>query len=313
MTAATRRTLLRHLAGLCGLRLARGQQTPVFTTEIKVVNVLATVHNKTGQLIGGLNRVDFSIAEDGRPQEIRYFARETDLPLTLGLMIDTSGSQGKVLDAERGASLRFLDEVMRPNKDKVFIMQFDSAVTMRQALTSNIGKLDDSLAYVDTETRAQIIRQDGGGTLLYDAVARASDDTMSKLTGRKALIVLSDGVDFGSHIELQDAVDAAVRADTLVYSILYADSAYYGPFGGREGRRALQGMSEQTGGGYFEVSRKQPVDRVFAILEEELRNQYNIGYVSDRPVTISEFRKIEAAVKGKGLTVQARRRYWARP
>ena len=113
---------------------------------------------------------------------IRYFARESNLPLTLGMMVDTSGSQRKVLDAERGACLRFLDQVVRPNKDQVFIMQFDSSVQVRQALTSSVAKLDDALAYVDTETKAQVRRQQGGGTLLYDAVVRASDDIMKKLT-----------------------------------------------------------------------------------------------------------------------------------
>ncbi len=229
---STRRELLLGAAALGGVRLARGQDQPVFSTDVKVVNVLATVRNKTGSLIGTLSQDDFSLSEQGRPQTIRYFSRETDLPLTLGLMVDTSGSQRKVLDAERGASLRFLDQVVRPDKDKVFIMQFDSAVQLRQALTNSVGKLDDALAYVDSETMRQVRMQGGGGTLLYDAVARASNDVMKKLTGRKALIVLSDGVDFGSYGTLKDAIEAALRADTLIYSILYSDPGAYGLFGG---------------------------------------------------------------------------------
>src|ERR1039457_4469359 len=134
----TRRELLQGAAALCGVRLARGQDTPVFSTEVKVVNVLATVRNKTGSLVGSLSQEDFSLSEEGRPQTIRYFARESDLPLTLGLMVDTSGSQRRVLDAERGASLRFLDRVFRENQDHVFIMQFDSSVQIRQALTSSV-------------------------------------------------------------------------------------------------------------------------------------------------------------------------------
>ena len=309
----TRRDLFRATAACCALRFARArQETPTFSTEVKVVNVLATVHNKTGALIGNLTQDDFSLSEDGHPQTIRYFTRETDLPLTLGLMVDTSGSQQRVMDDERGACLRFFDSVVRENKDHVFIMQFDSAVTMRQALTSSVGKLDDSLAYVDTETVRQVIRQNGGGTLLYDAVQRASDQVMSKLKGRKALIVLSDGVDFGSHVSLQDSIEAALRADTLIYSILYSDPGAYGVFGvGSEGRHALESMSEESGGSFFEVSKKRPVDRIFEIIEEELRNQYNLGYVSDQPVTISGFRSIRLTAKEKGLTVQARRRYWA--
>jgi VWFA-related protein len=273
--------------------------------------VLATVRNKTGSLAGNLSQDEFSLSEDGRPQTIRYFARESNLPLTLGLMVDTSGSQRRVLDAERGASLRFLDRVFRENQDHVFIMQFDSSVQMRQALTSSVRKLDDAMAYVDTETVRQLRMQGGGGTLLYDAVANASDEVMRKQRGRKALIVLSDGVDFGSYGTLKDAVEAAQRADTLIYSILYSDPGAYGIFGGGDGKRVLERMSNDSGGSFFEVSKKQPVDRIFDILQEELRNQYNLGYVSDKPVTLSGFRTIQLTATQKGLVVQARHQYWA--
>jgi VWFA-related protein len=292
--------------------MALGQDESVFSTEVKVVNVLATVRNKSGSLAGNLSREDFSLSEDGRPQTIRYFARESNLPLTLGLMVDTSGSQRRVLDQERGASMRFLDSVIRDNKDRVFIMQFDSAVQMRQPLTYSVGKLEDSLAYVDTESMRQLRIQHGGGTLLYDAVVRASTDVMKKQNDRKALIVLSDGVDFGSHVTLQDAIEAALRADTLIYSILYSDPGAYGLFGaGAEGKHVLERMSEETGGSFFEVSKKHTVDQIFAILQEELRSQYSLGYVSDKPVTLSGFRTIQLTVKSKGLSVQARRQYWA--
>jgi VWFA-related protein len=300
------------VAALCGVGLASGQDAPVFSTEVKVVNVLATVRNKTGSLVGNLSQDDFSLTEDDRPQTIRYFARESDLPLTLGLMVDTSGSQRRVLDAERGASMRFLDQVVRENKDQVFILQFDSVIQMRQALTSSVGKLEDALAYVDTETKRQVQRRNGGGTLLYDAVVLACDEVMRKLSGRKALIVLSDGVDFGSDGTLKDAVEAAQRADTLIYSILYSDPGAYGIFGGDgDGKRVLERMSNDSGGSFFEVSKKHTVDQIFEILQEELRNQYNLGYVSDKPVAVSEFRTIQLTAKQEGLVVQARHRYWA--
>jgi VWFA-related protein len=299
-------------AAFCGARLASAQDQPTFTTEVKVVNVLATVRNKTGTLVGNLEKDDFSLAEDGRPQTIRYFQHESNLPLILGLMVDTSGSQVKVLDQERAASLRFLDRVFRENIDHAFIMQFDTSAQIRQPLTGSIKKLDDAMAYVDSETLRQLRMQGGGGTLLYDAVARASSEIMKRQTGRKALIVLSDGVDFGSEASVNDSIEAAQRADTLIYSILYSDPGAYGIFGGdHDGRRVLQRMSEDSGGSFFEVSKKQTVDSMFAILEEELRNQYSIGYVSDKPVTLSEFRAIQLTAKQKGLQVQARKRYWA--
>ena len=307
----SRRAFLYSVVDVGCVRWARAQQEPVFSAEVKVVNVLATVRTKTGSLVGNLTQDNFLLAEDGRPQTIRYFARESDLPLTLGLMVDTSGSQGRVLDAERGASLRFLDQVVREGKDRAFIMQFDSSVQMRQPLTSSVAKLEDALAYVDTETRRQLRMQHGGGTLLYDAVVQASDGVMKKLSGRKALIVLSDGVDIGSYGTLQDAVEAAERADTLIYSILYSDPGAYGIFGGGDGKRVLQRLSNDSGGSFFEVSKKQTVDQVFDILQEELRTQYNIGYVSDKPIAVSEFRAIQLTVRQKGLLVQARRQYWA--
>ncbi len=308
---STRREVLSAAAALLGARLAHAQDDPVFSANVKVVNVLATVRTKNGALATELNKDDFSLSEEGRPQTIRYFARESDLPLTLGLMIDTSGSQRKVLGAERGASMTFLDQVVRDKKDQVFIMQFDSAVQLRQPLTSIVGKLGDALAYVDTETMRQVRIQNGGGTLLYDAVVRASQDVMSKQTGRKALIVLSDGVDLGSSGSVQDAVEAAQRADTLIYSILYSDSGAYGLFGGGDGKRVLERLSNETGGSFFEVSKKQPVDKIFEILQKELRTQYNMGYVSDTPVTLSGFRAIQLTAKQKGLTVQSRHQYWA--
>ena len=308
-----RRDVLRGLVAVCASHLARARQQDeaVFTANVKVVNVFATVRQKNGALVADLGKDDFTLTEDSHSQTIRYFSRETDLPLTLGLMVDTSGSQGRVLNAERGASLRFLDQVVRDKTDQVFIMQFDSAVTLRQPLTSKVGTLDDALAYVDTETDRQIQIQHGGGTLLYDAVAKASNEEMKKRTGRKALIVLSDGVDFGSYGSLDDAIEAAQRADTLVYSILYSDPGFYGILGGRDGKKVLQRMSEETGGSFFEVSKKQTVDQVFEILQQELRTQYSLGYVSDQPVTISGFRQIQVGVNRKGLAVQARRRYWA--
>ena len=299
------------MAALSSLKLVRSQDDPTFTAGVKVVNILATVRNKKGALISDLNQDEFYISEDGRPQTIRYFARESDLPLTLGLMVDTSGSQRKVLDSERGASLRFLDQVVREQKDKVFIMQFDSNVQLRQSLTSSVGKLDDALAYVDSETNSQIRARGGGSTLLYDAVVQASNEIMRKQTGRKALIVLSDGVDFGSNAALEDALEAAQRADTLIYSILYSDAGAYGGFGGHDGDKVLRRMSDESGGSFFEVSKKQPLDQMFDILQQELRTQYSLGYVSDKPVAVSEFRKLQLTVKQKDLKVQARHEYWA--
>jgi VWFA-related protein len=153
--------------------------------------------------------------------------------------------------------------------------------------------------------------QSGGGTLLYDAVVTAAQDVMSKQQGRKALILLTDGVDTGSESTLAEATDAAQRSDTLVYSILFADAGAYGFGGSPDGRRPLQRMSQDTGGGLFEVSKKHGIDQIFDQIQDELRSQYSLGYVSDQPVTVSSFRRIQLTTKRKGLVVQARDRYWA--
>lgn len=275
-----------------------------------MVGILGTVRDKKGHLIGDLNQADFSILEDGRPQSLRYFARQSDLPLVVGLLVDTSMSQEHVIDPERTACFHFLDQVLRENKDKIFILQFDMNVAVRQDMTSSWQDLNAALAKVDTPSRAQLRNQMGGGTLLYDAVVTAAK-MMQPEHGRKALIVMTDGVDTGSDASLSAALDEAVKSDTLIYSILFSDAGYYGGFGGGGGRKVLQRLSEDSGGGFFEVSKKLTINQIFDTIQEELRNQYAMGYVSDRPVRISEFRKIEVKTDRKGLAVQARNRYWA--
>lgn len=291
---------------------ATAQEQPTFTTEIKVVNVLASVRNKQGAFVRDLDKDDFSVLENGRPQTIRYFSRETDLPLTIGLMIDTSLSQSKVMEAERAACYRFLDQVLREKKDQVFIMQFDLSPILRQELTSSLRVLSDALQRVDTPSRNDLMSQTGGGTVLYDAVVKAAQDITKNQTGRKALILLTDGVDTGSEASITEAIETCQRADTLIYSILFSDESYYGILGGGNGRGVLTRMAQETGGGFFEVTKKYSLDDIFTRLQEELRSQYNIGYVSDEPVSISEWRKIHLTTTRKGLTVQARGRYWAK-
>jgi VWFA-related protein len=288
---------------------ASAQETPTFTVGVNVVNILANVMDKHGAIIHDMQQTDFSIFEDGRPQGIRYFARQTDLPLTLGLLVDTSMSQERVLTAERTASFRFLDQVLREKKDQIFIMQFDLAVLTRQPLTSSYQDLNDALSQVETPTRRELHNGGNRGTLLFDAVVKASDETMAKQQGRKALILLTDGDDNGSDATLENAIDAAQRADTLIFSILFSDSGrIHGP-----GQHILEHLAHETGGGFFEVSKKQTIDQIFDAIQDELRSQYSLGYVSDKPASTAEFRKIQLKVGTPGLMVQARNRYWAQP
>ncbi len=288
----------------------KAQDAPTFSADVKVVNLFATVRNKNGQIIRNLDKSDFTILENKKPQTIRYFSRESDLPLTIGLLVDTSLSQGRVLENERGASYHFLDQVLRENKDKAVIVQFDQAVMIRQGLTSSHKDLSDTLSLLDTPTQQQAAY--GSGTLLYDAVRAASVQTMRTQTGRKAFIVMTDGVDEGSTISLEDAIESAQRASTLVYCILFSDASYYGGrMLGPSGKGVLERLSTETGGAFFEVSKDRTIGSIFSAIEDDLRSEYSLGFVSDQPITHSGFRQIRVVTKQKGLRVQATDRYYA--
>src|ERR1700747_1245115 len=228
--------------------------------EVKTVTVLATVRDKHGKIISNLAKNDFVLEEDGRPQNTNYFVRESDQPLRLGLLVDTSLSQRRVLEQERSASYSFLDHSLRPEKDLDFVIHFDREVELLQEFTSSRPKLQAALQALQTPQfdsnsggggsggnggnrgggDGRSSRRRGGGTLLYDGIYLASDELMSKQQGRKALIVLSDGVDHGSKENLQSAIETAQRAETVVYSILFAekdrDSDGFGRQGGGMGR-----------------------------------------------------------------------------
>jgi VWFA-related protein len=327
------------------------QQPPTVSVNVKVVNVLSSVRTKQGEIVRNLTQDDFLLEEDDRPQTIRYFARETDLPLTLGLLVDTSMSQRRVLEQERSASSTFLDQVLRVYKDVAFVIHFDREVELLQDLTSSRQKLETALGLLQTPQpsqegggnapgswpgpRGRAGGRGGGGTLLYDAVYLASNELMKKQQGRKALIVLSDGVDRGSKETLASAVEAAQRADTLVYSILFTDEQAYGGrggYGGRgmggmgrhgggrgrypqqvrpDGKKILERLSKETGARLFEVSKKQPIEQIYDRIQEELRNQYNLGYTPDRAEVGAGYHKIRLMTKQKELIVQARDGYYA--
>jgi|SRR5215831_4585694 len=228
------------------------------SVDVKVVTLPVSVRDKHGQIVRDLTKDDFVLQEDGRPQSIRYFSQETNLPLTLGLLVDTSLSQRNVLDEERDASKTFLDDMLTDAKDKAFLIHFDHEVELLQDLTTARDKLQSALDLLRTPTferdasgrsgDPQKDQRSGrmhrtGGTLLYDAIFLAADELMKKQDGRKALIVLSDGVDRGSKESLGSAVEAAQRANTVVYSILFVDPHH-------EGRGTYDRGGGHRGGGW---------------------------------------------------------------
>jgi VWFA-related protein len=356
MPTISRRNLLLSAAPILAAasRLARAQQAPTFSSETRVVNVLATVRTKKGEIVKNLTKDDFSLTEDGRPQTIKYFSQETDLPLTLGLLVDTSGSQRRVLGEEISATYRFLDRVLREDRDQGFLLHFDYEAELLQDLTSSRKLLEKALNDVETP---QLQRRGqggggggggypggggggggrrgggGGGTVLYDAVLLASDELTARQKGRKAHIVLTDGVDNGSKVSINRAIEAAQRADTMIYGLLFEDREAYnnrpmggmgggrrpGMGGGRfppqqsqhaDGKKVLQQMARETGGGYFEVTKKTSLEQVYAQVEEELRNQYSLGYTSTGN-SGSGYRRIQVTTNKKDLVVQARDGYFA--
>jgi VWFA-related protein len=327
----------------------RSQQATSITVDVNAVNLLATVRDKHGNIIRNLTKDDFVLEQDGKTQTITYFAKESDLPLTLGLLVDTSMSQRRVLDQELSASRSFLDQVLREDKDKAFVIHFDREVELDQELTSSRQKLQAAIDQINSPQFSQTGasgRSGGGrgshggggaGTLLYDAVFLASDELMKKQQGRKAVILLTDGVDHGSKETLDEAIETAQRADTLVYCILFADKEGYGNGGGfggphmggmggrggrgggyprpteeshPDGKKVLEQMAKATGGRFFEVSKKEPIDKIYAAIDEELRNQYSLGYNLDRSTTAVGYHKLHLAVKQTDMIVQTRDGYY---
>src|SRR5580704_505402 len=216
----SRRNFLLAAAALAPAKGLLGWQEPSpeakYSFDVDVVNVFASVHDKDGKVVSTLEKDDFSIEEDGRPEVIRYFARQSDLPLTLGLLVDTSGSESKNIEAERRASYKFFDQVVREDKDKAFLIHFDREVELLQDLTASKTQLDKGLDGLtgDRGNRSQNGnggggRGGGGGTMLYDAVLLASDELMKKQQGRKAVILFSDGEDNGSKVTLTRGIESA--------------------------------------------------------------------------------------------------------
>jgi len=334
--------------------------TPTFSSGVKVVNMLATVRDKHGNIVPHLTQDDFILEEDGHPETIHYFSQVTDLPLTLGLLVDTSLSQRLVLDEERAASKNFLVQVLRESKDKAFLIHFDREVELLQDLTSSGQKLEAALDLLQTP---QLIRDSGSdpqdpspvprrgnhgagaGTLLYDSVYLASNELMKKQPGRKAVIVLSDGVDRGSKETLETAIESAQRADTLVYTILFKDNENHqghGGFGGPgmgrggtggggmgrrggggqrypqearpDGKKTLERISRETGGRFFEVTKKETTEQIYTSVQEELRSQYSLGYTPEKTdAAASGYHKILLQTKRKDLAVLTREGYYAEP
>lgn len=312
-------------AGLLTLPLLPQQKPaddapPSISVNVDIVNILASVRNKQNGLVANLNKDDFTLYEDGQKQTIKYFTKETDLPLTIGLLVDVSASQRNLIEIERSAASEFFASVLH-KKDEAFLISFGEEAELLQDYTQSSRLLNEGLNRLRVSSGVSGIHpgpvptaSQPRGTVLYDAVYLAAKDKLTSEVGRKVIVLITDGVDQGSRLDIRQAIEAAQKADAVIYSIYYYDSSAYGGhgmimLGGGEGY--LKRMSEETGGHVFKVDRKHSLNDVFKELQDEMRSQYAIGYTPVNDKKDGSFRKVDLKLADKNLKVQARKGYYA--
>ena len=325
-----------------GFGISKKREGPSFQADVEVVHILATVRDKEGRLVQDLTRDDFVLEEEGRLQEIEFFSEQSDLPLTLGLLVDSSMSQRRILEEERQASYQFFEQILEREEDRAFVLSFDVDVELLEDLTHSRQRLKEALSNVQVPTEQG---RAGIGTVLFDSVFLSAEEVLPAESQRTALVVISDGVDFGSIVTLEEAIETAQRADSIVYSIRYYDSEMYkrsgrggggggipgmgrgrgrgggspfppggnpGPGGNRrppDGKKILEQLSVETGGRLFEVTKKQTLSQIFQQIQDELRHQYSFGY-TPQGNSGTGFRTISLRTRTKGLKVQCRSGYY---
>jgi VWFA-related protein len=304
--------------------VVRGQQPPIqpdisptIRVDVAVVNVVASVRDRNGRLVSNLDQADFEIREDGKPQEIVFFDRETTRPLTLGLLVDSSISQQNLIYEEQQAAAKFFRQVLTP-KDAAFLISFDVGVDLLQDVTSSVDRLENALDSIIVRGTgssggigAPLPQISTGGTHLYDAVFLGATDVLRLEAGRRALILITDGQDQGSKVDRDDAIEAAQRSDVIVYGILFVDRGFYGYGGGYSGEGNLKKMAEETGGRMFRADNDRQLADAFQQISDELRSQYSLGYRPLNTARDGSYREIDVRIRKGGLRVQTRKGYYA--
>jgi VWFA-related protein len=278
--------------------------------QVNLVNLFATVRDKHKAIVTGLKQDDFQVFEDGHEQEITNFSAESDLPITLGILMDTSGSEYYTLGAEKEAASRFLTRVMRKG-DLAMVLSFDTDVDLLADFTDDHARLNRAInrAEINAPGSGAIVAQGplpssgSGGTNFYDAVYLAAHDKLSGEAGRKAIVVLTDAEDTGSKLNLQDAIEAAQRTDTVVHILLVAAD------GGDQG--VARRMTDETGGRMIVVRNEKNLVQAFDEISEELRSQYTIGYIPSNKAHDGSYRKVKIDMKNKEYSALTRRGYYA--
>jgi VWFA-related protein len=285
---------------------ASAQDNDTLKVSVDLVNVPFSVTDRQGRFVSGLTIKDFLVQEDGRRQEIRNFSRENELPVTLALLIDTSPSVRPVFEEEKATAKAFLESILR-TEDLALVIGFDQSVTLVQDFTDNIRLLNRAIDSLET----------GGGTAVYDAVYLACKEKLATETGRKAIILISDGEDTMSRLKFDAALRAAHESDTIIYAISNSISNPFPYF--RRGRSRFGGgdmgtlkkFSNETGGATFAVSNENTFKKIFDQIARELRSQYSLAYVSTNAERDGKFRQIKIVPRDSSYTVKARRGYYA--
>ena len=297
-------------------RQTQGQgqgQPPVIKAEVNLVNLFATVRDKNKRIVTDLKQDDFKIFEDGHEEKISFFAKEMNLPITLGLLLDTSGSEQNMLGAIQDAGAQFLHRVLKKG-DEAMIISFDTDVDLLADFTDDRGILDRAInkARINTPGGGYIAGNPGPipggdsvGTALYDAIYLACGEKLNGEAGRKAIVIVTDAQDEGSKVRLEEAIEAAQRTDTVIHLLLVADPRY----GGNGG--VAHKLTEETGGRLIVVNSEKRLVEAFDQISEELRSQYTLGYYPTNTAKDGKFRKIKVDTNNHDFKVLARKGYYA--
>lgn len=299
------------------LALPAFPQDDVIKVDVDVVNVLFNVRTKKSGLVGNLTKDDFEVYEDGKKQDIKFFTRESNLPLTIGMLVDVSMSQEFLIEQEKMSAIQFFQRVLR-KQDLAFLMSFGPEAELLQDYTNSIKLLRAGLDGLRPLGSPGAFSPTGSpvptagtprGTILYDAVFLAAAEQLKSQVGRKVIILITDGMDQGSRYTRDKAIEAAQKSDAIIYSIFHADyrrnGYYYRPNPGD-----LNRMSNETGGRMFEAGRGD-LNSIFKEIEDDVRSQYAIGFTPTNPNKDGSFRKLEIRTKNKELKVFARKGYYA--
>lgn len=287
-------------------------QGPALKSTVNLVNLFVTVRDKNKRIVPNLTQNDFKVFEDNQEQKIAFFSKEVTLPVTLGLLLDTSGSEQEMLPAIQDAGSRFISRVLRKG-DEAMVLSFDTDVDLMSDFTDDRAQLDRAIH------RTRINSPMGGGminpgpvptgnvtgTALYDAIYLACNDKLATEAGRKAIVIVTDAQDEGSKVRLEEAIEAAQRTDTVIHILLVADPRY----GGNGG--VARKLAEETGGRMISVSSEKKLEKAFDEISEELRSQYTVGYYPTDTAKDGRFRKIKIDMTAKDYKALTRKGYYA--